>query len=271
LAGSILACADHAVAELEVTAARDFAVASYLKALFAYNALPESLSPFEVAITSFLSKKYQGGLARSVPSSHFDPTRKDWVIETAQKHPQIIKTPDYSALAEELGCEPPLKRAVLWCTGVSISHIRYQVLHVSKHNSRVLYRIRNGSLHCGIIQEIFAESPQKDSTGTTQAQRIFLTLKRFTPLQESDAAKDPYGNHPLLGRNAYDICRMYYDSCTSRDVVAVHDIVSHISTCRYDGDEVFSQATIITVVLDRVSFPPLDTLIPSQPHLFPSR
>lgn len=237
------------LAELEIALAQGFNKAQQFKAMLAYRTMPPGLDGLQPALKDLLSTKYQGVLAKDIPSEHRDPTTSRWTVETVGKSSVLLANEDYDKIVALVSYDPPLRKAVWRCRLAQLGSVRYQPSTVSRNNSRVLFRSKHGIRYVAVIDAIYKEVPDAAGEG-----RILARLKKYKTLSTSDAAKDPYGNHPILGRVGYDICRLYRDCLAEdSDVVPIEWILTHCCTCPL-SDGSYESPVIVSVALDRVCF-----------------
>lgn len=217
--------------------------------MFAYDAFPKALQPFEPAMEKLLSKKLRNGRVRQASETPHRSKPSDWGFEATAAGPTLLSGSEYSQLVQSLPAGPPLSVNLLTCTAITLGSARYQPSSVSRHNSPTLYRGKDGVLRAGVIKAIFRE-PDTESRGPG---RVAIRLQRYQNLEGSDVEKDPYSKHPLVGRSGYDLFRLYYPTFEADlDAVYLDGIVSQLCTCTID-DPIFTKTVLVTAVADKVS------------------
>lgn len=227
----------------------EFTAASKLQALFAHDHISPSLSIFKDAVKRLLSSKLKRNMAPGLVVDPTTPSQSDWGYELAASGAVWVPENELAELQELLMPDVPLHFVLHKCNAVTLGSARYQPASKSKHNSPVLFRLRDGTTHAGVIHTIFREpeDPNKES-------RTIVRLKRYTALTADEAENDCYGQHPVLGKSGYDVVRLYHDSLMSAyDAVFLEDIVSQLCTCTILSMDGFDGSMIVTMAVDKAS------------------
>ncbi|KAG8903983.1 hypothetical protein FRB99_002432 [Tulasnella sp. 403] len=209
--------------DLEVSIARAFSATSQINGIIEGDYLPSEGQGVGKLVQQFMSSSRLGGLGRNT-SIDFQ-NRGTWEA-IGPLHPTLVPPDIHKALCEAYPGSPPAKQ-LAQCEVITHSGMRFSVGKRSAHDSHVCYQSTAGQateLRFGQIHSILVE------TCPSGTNRIFVVIQRYQPLSTIDEEKDIYGNHPLIGKKGYNLCRIVYDSLlNSWDMVEANALLGHIA------------------------------------------
>lgn len=227
---------------------REFAAASRTQAIFAHGEVPSALMIFKDAVDGLLSGKLKAGKGHDPISNPSFPGHSDWSYESSMKEPELIPGDELAQLQGILSADPPLSSALYRCNAITLGRVRYQPIKKSRHNSPVLYKISDGTVHAGVIDTILREPDAPHRSG-----RFAVKLQRYSALDQKEALNDPYGNHPIVGLRGYDLIRLHHDSLSEADdCVFLENILSQLCVCSVGSMSGFDGPMVVTVAVDKV-------------------
>lgn len=235
-----------------------FSVASGFDGLVSGDDLPAELAEGVDLIKEYMSSPLLGGMARD---ANPDVGSKSWSVVPASSDPR--PRPVSKALRQALLAASPskaLKSKLIICESAVKSKMEFTVGSQSSKDSQISYQGPDGELRYGRIHGILAEPKEEDDEEKHAIGRIFVVVEQYQPLEDDDAANDPYQNHPLIGRHGYNLCRVVYDKFLPQmDVIQAEAIVGHIARCAMDDKDLgmVGGRIVATVQVDRVSHPSL--------------
>lgn len=225
---------------------RKFSVNSQLRGLASSGMLPPEVSPMGQTLNDFLESSRLGGLGRNLAAEYADPSQYTVVpaepLRLISVPPRILQ-----AMALVTPTSPP-KQKMAMCEMVMRGNMEFSIGKRSSLNSQISYRSINKEVRYGRIFQILQEPDSKYGT-----KRTFVVAERYQLLNIDDNARDPYWNHPLLGKDGYQMCRLVYSQFSPDfDVFLADDIIGHVAICPIGQLPSYLLPLIVTVQLDRV-------------------
>lgn len=231
-----------------------FSASSQLKGQVLTN-LPADLEPLGDIIRDRLDSSESGGLARDAPSGHFNTSKWQPIPIRASDDGAEFPTEYLNILRRAYPQHPPAPRLIP-CHALVKSGMDFSTGVQSAHDSQISYK-RGETVEFGRINTILVEKIDDPvNPGALSFGRTFLLVERYEQLATDEGTKDPFGSHPLVGRNGYNLARILYDNFSDDvHVIQAADIIGHIARCSlHKGDPaVFAKPVFVAVQLDRVS------------------
>lgn len=236
-----------------------FSASSQLKGQVLVN-LPSDLEPLGDIIRDRLDTSESGGLGRDTPSGHVNTSKWKPFPIRASDDGAAFPTKYLGILRKAYPQHPPAPRLIP-CDTVAKSGMDFSTGVTSAHNSQISYKRLGGIVEFGRINTILVENINDPSNEPLKPKavsfgRTFLVVERYEKLATSETEKDPFGSHPLVGRNGYNLARILYDNFEDQvDVIQAEDIIGHIARCSlHKGDPaIFTKPVFVAVQLDRVN------------------
>lgn len=230
--------------DLELTLHREFVMASRLKGMIEQQTLRDFLGDFGLVVQDFLDRHVPGqSIVQSWKSTH-------------STRPILLQDAVHDMLTT--WCQSrhmrPISRSLLECSKIQLGNVVYMPYTASTGNSHIMFCPpgKRAAMLPGRIDFILQEPLETKSS--SEPQRILILVRSFQELEAKDAVRDPFRNHPIIGRHGADLARLYYsklgeDLC----IIEPRDIVSHIAVCTYeDPEDAMRDDCIIILSLDLV-------------------
>ncbi|KAG8962736.1 hypothetical protein FRC05_005138 [Tulasnella sp. 425] len=200
--------------DLEISIFRQFAAASRLRAVFLNGNLPDGLDEFAGHVNTYLEKSKLGGMARN-SSCEGEPST-EWIAFPL--NPTAGPQPLSPALKTTLESGSP---------GIPVPNSAFMCDHATR----------------GGVSFTISSKSARDSQIS-----IFLIIRPYAPLIDTDAQRDPYRNHPLVGSRGYALCEAAYDEFLPEvHVIEAKHLIGHVVRCTID---LFSKPAIVLVHVD---------------------
>ncbi|KAG8939771.1 hypothetical protein FRC04_005977 [Tulasnella sp. 424] len=239
--------------DLELTIMTKFSMASEIKSLESRGELPLELHSLAAELQEFISSSEAGGLARNVFTPHSSDLQT-WSVASYTTPPSAHLRQKIREYLIQLGVQP--RGSLLAINCLSRGNLNFSTGRRSSRDSQISYLIPKPTsgqeIYVGRIKSIIGEGRTSYEDGQMSLSRIFVIVERYESLSPEDRPNDPYDNHPMLGREGYNLCCLFYDSFSPKlDVIEAHNIIGHVSRCVLDPT-VFgiSQPIIVAVQLD---------------------
>ena len=131
----------------------------------------------------------------------------------------------------------------------------YQPCRESLGNGCILFQPRGATSSIPGRIDLILQEPD-DAVAVFAQPRVILVVRAFRSLNPPDEAQDPYGNHPLVGRDRFGIMGLFYNATDDEAayIIEPNDIISHVSVTAFDDSgNRMSAPCIVVVDLDLVS------------------
>lgn len=144
-----------------------------------------------------------------------------------------------------------LSSTVFTCRNIRIGSVIYTPFSESAGNSCVLFEVPASSdIVPGRIDFIL----QEGGVPAPRIPRILLVVRAFRRLSTQDSFRDPYLNHPIIGKEGANLARLYYDDVEDESyILEPRDLISHVAVCSFSDPEItMTRKTVVILSLDLV-------------------